>query len=138
MKRRYERPSAYIEEFTPNEYVAACGESGKVYNFQCNAGSHDYYGKVYLETNGKAGLQTQGGREWVDGKLKRYYADQHLTNYYHACDTTHKANSKDGFLDGYYLRGDTSFNVIVWRGKDGNNVHCTTNLNQETWGTAKS
>lgn len=25
MKRRYERPSAYIEEFTPNEYVAACG-----------------------------------------------------------------------------------------------------------------
>ena len=23
MKRRYERPSAYIEEFTPNEYVAA-------------------------------------------------------------------------------------------------------------------
>lgn len=27
MKRRYERPSAYIEEFTPNEYVAACGDS---------------------------------------------------------------------------------------------------------------
>ena len=38
MKRRYERPSAYIEEFTPNEYVAACGDSGKVYNFKCNAG----------------------------------------------------------------------------------------------------
>ena len=33
MKRRYERPSAYIEEFTPNEYVATCGDSGKVYNF---------------------------------------------------------------------------------------------------------
>ena len=31
MKRRYERPSAYIEEFTPNEYVAACGDSGTVY-----------------------------------------------------------------------------------------------------------
>ena len=28
MKRRYERPSAYIEEFTPNEYVAACGGHG--------------------------------------------------------------------------------------------------------------
>ena len=38
MRRRYERPSAYIEEFTPNEYVAACGDSGKVYNFKCNAG----------------------------------------------------------------------------------------------------
>ena len=38
MKRRYERPSAYIEEFTPNEYVAACGDHGKVYKFECNAG----------------------------------------------------------------------------------------------------
>lgn len=138
MKRRYERPSAYIEEFTPNEYVAACGESGKVYNFQCNAGSHDYCGNVYLETNKKAGLQTQGGMEWVNGKPKFYSADKHLTNRYHACDTTHKANSKDEFRDGYYLRGDTSLNVIVWRGENGNNVHCTTNLNQETWGTAKS
>lgn len=138
MKRRYERPSAYIEEFTPNEYVAACGESGKVYNFQCNAGSHDYYGNVYLETNKKAGLQTQGGMEWVNGKPKFYSADKHLTNRYHACDTTHKANSKDEFRDGYYLRGDTFLNVIVWRGENGNNVHYTTNLNQETWGTAKS
>ena len=33
MKKRYERPSAYIEEFTPNEYVAACGDSGKVYKY---------------------------------------------------------------------------------------------------------
>ena len=138
MRRRYERPSAYIEEFTPNEYVAACGESGKVYNFQCNAGSHDYYGNVYLETNKKAGLQTQWGMEWVNGKPKFYSADKHLTNRYHACDTTHKANSKDEFRDGYYLRGDTFLNVIVWRGENGNNVHCTTNLNQETWGTAKS
>lgn len=38
MKRRYERPSAYIEEFTPNEYVAACGDSGTIYKFQCTAG----------------------------------------------------------------------------------------------------
>lgn len=38
MKRRYERPNAYIEEFTPNEYVAACGDHGKVYKFECNAG----------------------------------------------------------------------------------------------------
>ena len=37
MKRRYERPSAYIEEFTPNEYVAACGDRNKVYKFECNA-----------------------------------------------------------------------------------------------------
>ena len=42
MKRRYERPSAYIEEFTPNEYVAAC-ESGMVYKFECNAPAGDLY-----------------------------------------------------------------------------------------------
>ena len=138
MKKRYERPSAYIEEFTPNEYVAACGESGKVYNFQCNAGRNDRYGTVYLETNGKAGLQTEGGRDWVNGKPKKYSADKYLTSLYHACDTTHKANSKDEFRDGYYLRVDTLLNVIVWRGEDGNNVHCTTNLNINEWSTAKS
>lgn len=37
MKRRYERPSAYIEEFTPNEYVAACGDNNEVYKFECDA-----------------------------------------------------------------------------------------------------
>ena len=117
MKRAYVRPTMVGERFVANEYVAACGESGKVYNFQCNAGSHDYYGNVYLETNKKAGLQTQGGMEWVNGKPKFYSADKHLTNRYHACDTTHKANSKDEFRDGYYLRGDTFLNVIVWRGE---------------------
>ena len=49
MKRRYERPSAYIEEFTPNEYVAACGDSGTVYMFRCDAGG-GYSGTVWLET----------------------------------------------------------------------------------------
>ena len=34
MKRRYERPCAYIEEFTQNEYVAASGDSGAVYMFR--------------------------------------------------------------------------------------------------------
>lgn len=59
MKRRYERPSAYIEEFTPNEYVAACGDSGTVYMFRCDAGG-GYSGTVWLETNGEPGLQKKG------------------------------------------------------------------------------
>jgi len=50
MKKRYERPSAYIEEFTPNEYVAACGDEGKVYKFECNAGSkYRNYNVYYYE-----------------------------------------------------------------------------------------
>ena len=32
------RPKAVIEKFIPNEYIAACGDSGTVYNFECNAG----------------------------------------------------------------------------------------------------
>ena len=29
-------------------------------------------------------------------------------------------------------------NVIVWRGPKEDNTHCTTNLNIDTWQTAKS
>lgn len=39
MKRAYVRPTMVGERFVANEYVAACGDKGK----------------VYLETNGKEG-----------------------------------------------------------------------------------
>lgn len=51
MKRRYERPSAYIEEFTPNEYVAACGDNNEVYKFECDAAKR----LVILLSEGKKG-----------------------------------------------------------------------------------
>ena len=59
---------------------------------------------------------------------------------YHACGTTHEANSTDKFLDGYYIMkgSDRPQNVIVWRGPKGDNTHCTTNLNMKEWATAKS
>ena len=94
MKRRYERPSAYIEEFTPNEYVAACGDSGKVYMFRCDAGG-GYSGTVWLETNGEPGLQKKG--RW-EGWGEYHPGDEKLGGY-HACGTTHEANSTDKFLD---------------------------------------
>lgn len=144
MKRRYERPSAYIEEFTPNEYVAACGDSGTVYKFKCIAGGGEY-GGVYEETNGKAGLQIgQGG----DNRISRGEAS------YHACGETHEASVTDDFIQNcYYIPesagkkhwwGDTTWdtskaiNVVVWRGPRGDNTHCTTNLDMSTWATAKS
>lgn len=140
MKRRYERPSAYIEEFTPNEYVAACGESGKVYKFRCDAGAGDRYGgNVWLETNGEAGLQKDGRWEGWGKNRKDYPGDQYLSGY-KACGITHEAKSTDSFLDGYYVKygSERVQDVIVWRGPKEDNTHCTTNLNQETWGTAKS
>lgn len=128
MKRIYESPKAYVEMFTPNEYVAACGDSGKVYKFKCDAGG-GVSGSVYLETNKQPGLQKG--------------EDDYLSSYY-ACGTTHEANSTDGFLDGYYVvknywtQEETVTPVIVWRGSKGNNTHCTTNLNMDSWETAKS
>ena len=136
MKRRYERPSAYIEEFTPNEYVAACGDSGTVYKFRCDAGGGNF-GYVWLEKNGEPGLQEEGRVEgW--GKNKKYYPGDQFLSGYSACGITHEAKSTDNFLDGYYVTRNKVQNVIVWRGPKGNNTHCTTNLNKDKWETTKS
>ncbi|MED9815148.1 hypothetical protein [Anaerostipes sp.] len=125
MKKRYERPSAYIEEFTPNEYVAACGDENKVYMFTCDAGGGKS-GDVWLETNGKPGLQ------WNEKNSDTYLSG------YHACGITHEAKTTDQFLDGYYVRRSKVQEVKVWRGTKGDNTHCTTNLNMKEWVTAKS
>lgn len=132
MKRTYTRPIAYVEEFTPNEYVAACGDSGVVYNFECNAGSRRNSYNVYYD-NGRPLASSNGDEEW--------YAP--FTGY-HPCGATHEAESDSGFYDGYmYLQnrwGDNTGNridVVIWtdRGRD---VHCTTNLDMDKWETAKS
>lgn len=132
MKRVYERPVMVCETFAADEYVAACGDSGTVYKFKCDAGGGKS-GNVYLETNGVEGLQKDG-----------WNRDSYLSGY-HACGTTHEAESTDAFLDGYYVATDwwgnetgTPVSVIVWRGPKNDNTHCTANLDKNTWETAKS
>lgn len=142
MERRvWTRPLTEVQKFEANEYVAACGDHGITYLFTCDAGGGDS-GTVYVENNGVAGLQTD--RQWIqtgDWLWQGYWqeADQSLGGY-HACGTTHEANSQDGFLKGYYdpyWSGGVT-DVIIWRGPHNNNVHCTTNLDQDSWETAKS
>ena len=128
-KRVWKQPMTMVQKFEANEYVAACGDSGVVYKFKCDAGG-GRPGTVYLETNGREGLQTGWG------------GDRYLSGYY-ACGTTHEADSDDEFLDGYYVTQDwwgrdEVTKVIVWRGPYNNNTHCTTNLDQDSWETAKS
>lgn len=127
-KKVYNKPELKSEAFVPQEYVAACGDSGTVYKFTCDAGGGES-GEVYLETNGIEGLQT--GRR----------GDYHLSGY-HACGITHEADGDDDFLNGYYVvenRWDKTVTpVIVWRGPNNDNTHCTTNLDMSTWETAKS
>lgn len=140
MKKTWEEPRILVQKFMPNEYVAACGASGTVYKFECNAGN-GVWGSVYQETNGQSGLQADGWNS--DTRIATYSADwfgNPLTGY-HACDITHEAESNSGFFDGYYCaKGDTDrpVPVIIWKGEDGKNVHCTTKLNMNDWTTAKS
>lgn len=123
------RPLTMVQKFEANEYVATCGDLNKVYKFTCDAGGGES-GSVYLETNGKEGLQTGWG------------GDQYLSGY-HACNITHEAKTTDDFRDGYYVTssfwGGTKVTpVIVWRGPNNDNTHCTENLDMDSWETLKS
>lgn len=128
--RNWERPMAVVDAFVANEFVSACGDENKEYLFTCDAGGGDY-GNVYLETNGKPGLQKYPSLG--------YWADKKLGGY-HACGATHTAKTTDDFKQGYYIKDRTEdiVDVIVWRGPWVDDTHCTTNLNKNTWTTVKS
>lgn len=54
-------------------------------------------------------------------------------------DVYRESNGKPGFQNGYYIPdGGDAVDVIIWRGKRGDNIHCTTNLNRDSWETTKS
>lgn len=125
MKMTWEAPRIEVQPFVANEYVAACGDSGKTYLFKCDAGGGQH-GDVYQETNGYDGLQ--------------WWGDTYMGGY-KACGTTHEAESDDEFLNGYLVTGsgrnEKVTPVIIWT-DHGTNIHCTTNLDVNTWETAKS
>lgn len=132
MKKRWEEPRILVQKFMPNEYVAACGDSGVVYNFECNAGSKRESYNVYFD-DGRPLASSNDNEEW--------YAQ---FSGYHPCGATHEAESDSGFYDGYmYLQnwwGNNSGNpidVVIWT-DNGTDVHCTTNLDMDEWTTAKS
>lgn len=130
MKKTWEEPKIMVQKFIPNEYVAACGDSGVVYNFECNAGKKN--GRYAVkDSNGK--VATISGR-YIDGGR--------WGTYYYPCGVTHQAPSNSGFLEGYHLDdistpGDDHLDVIIWTDYD-RDVHCTTQLDMNKWTTAKS
>lgn len=124
MKKDWLDPQTIVQDFVPNEYVAACGDTGTAYKFVCNAtrvGALYDNSAVYNEAGEKLGV-------------------------FHPCSETHITGEKDSFINGYITSatligqwfeiGKTP--VIIWRGTDGHNLHCTTNLDISKWETAKS
>ena len=129
-KRAYSKPILESETFLPQSYCATC-ESGVTYWFECNAGS-PYSGDnlVYEETNGKDGLQTGRGGDYL-----RSYT-------YHACGEKHEVEKNETFLKGYVVVdkgwfGNQTLNVLIWA-DHGTNTHCTTQLDEDKWEVAKS
>lgn len=130
MRKTWEEPRILVQEFVANEYVAACGDSGKVYNFECNAPG----GWLYYYPNGDG---------TIDGKYTGTGSASYIGWSYHPCGETHEASITNDFYDGfvdynYNGRCDDGEGVIVWRGQSGRNGHATKNLDMTTWETAKS
>ena len=63
MKRAYVRPTMVGERFVANEYVAACGDSGVVYKFDCNAGEK---GRRYAVKDAMARLPELQVAIWME------------------------------------------------------------------------
>lgn len=129
MKRVWCRPQTVVQKFEANEYVAACGDSGTVYKFVCNAGRYGTLLGYDVYTNGKDGEPGTKDDRYLGG--------------YTPCNATHNASTTDEFIEGYMRKDWGLFegeriDVIIWRGENGNNIHCTTNLDIDSWETAKS
>lgn len=155
-KRIWSKPEMNEFAFAANEYVAACGDSGTDYLFTCDAGGGKY-GYVWMETNSPTddwnGLQTDDSLGIWDPQQS---LDQLRSMTYHACGETHTASTTDEFMKGYYISRDDwnsgwslngfdlaavikkAIQVYIWGGREKTNTHCTTNLNMDTWETAKS
>lgn len=130
MKRTYVRPTMVGERFVANEYVAACGDENKVYKFKCDA---------------QRWTGLTGSTVWLNGPDKQpETSDDIWLGSYGKCGAEHEAKTTDEFSKGYLKKNilgaptGKRMDVIVWRGEDGNNIHCTTNLDMNTWETAKS
>lgn len=149
MKKAYQKPTMAAQLFAANEYVAACGDSGTTYLFDCNAtdghrhlDNHPYH--VWIETNGTDGLQTGlfGDTRITDTDEKPPYTTKRMGTY-GPCHTKHNASSMDPFYSGY-IKATNSWgieypvvSVKVWT-EGGKNIHCTENLDVNSWETANS
>lgn len=92
MKKEWMEPVVEVQEFAANEYVAACGDSGKVYKFVCDAGQYGHnYNVYYYDGSGQKKYIAKKG-SWGD------WGSQAQFSGYHPCNKTHEAESDSGFM----------------------------------------
>lgn len=146
-KRMWTKPEAIAEQFMPNEYMAACGDSGTVYKFVCDAkgGTLYYYPSLNAAAAQPGSWPTtteERGPFW-DPEEVTVTAATLLGYGYHPCDESHEASSQNPFYWGFVDYNsnelhDATETVIVWRGERNNNGHATQSLDMTKWETAKS
>ena len=133
----WKQPLAVVQKFVPNEYVAGCGDSVTTYYFECNAGEPYRYWQPGI----------LGGHWVTDDHPYRVVADNGESwRNYGPCEATHVAESNGEFLTGYIDNMHTDENenirVVIWKEYVGGlqrwNIHCTTELDKDSWETAKS
>ena len=75
MKKEWMEPVVEVQEFAANEYVAACGDSGKVYKFVCDAGQYGHnYNVYYYDGSGQKKYVAKEG-SWGGWALKLNFLD---------------------------------------------------------------
>ncbi len=129
--KQWTNPQITVEEYVANDYVAACGQSGKTYVFNCSipAGT-----TVYRESNGIEGLQRGLGSQ--DDEISTY---QIIFN--HNDKITVESSAVSSLQKGYTVQtlgsNETIKDVLIWTDGRGNK-HVISNTNQSTWETGKS
>ena len=82
MKKEWMEPVIEVQEFAANEYVAACGDSGKVYKFVCDAGQYGHnYNVYYYDGSGQKKYIAKEG-SWGG------WGSQAQFSGYHPCNNT--------------------------------------------------
>lgn len=137
MKKKWVEPKILVQQFVANEYVAACGDSGVVYKFVCDARGGELYYYPTKDNKVDGTYTGSGSAVKLTGGLLSWYSP---------CSKTHEVDGTNDFYDGfvdynYNRRQDPGEGVIVWcefkKGKV-DDAHATTNLDMSSWETAKS
>lgn len=124
-KRTYVKPVLSGEEFVPQNYIAACGDSGAVYKFKCDARA----GYMYVP----------------DPNNSNSYLVKRQS--YTPCAETHETPVADTYYDGFIDRNgnrteDAGEEVKVYLefNRWGSIIdgHATENVKMETWDISKS